>query len=194
MKHPRKALSILLLFVTPLVLSGIITTIPEGDVVTLISQSPTRVSVLSYEDHALLNIVGDDAFHYRAENESWDGDGSELTPYIIEGYNFSLDTVCITLTNISVYFEIRDCFFSSATVPSLSDGLQFVNVTHASIVDSIFENKSTSIWMIDSHNAIIDNCTIRDGTSSGVYIGDSNAVLVNECDISSNSHNISMII
>ncbi|MHA2179133.1 MAG: right-handed parallel beta-helix repeat-containing protein [Candidatus Thorarchaeota archaeon] len=190
MKQVRKAILFVFLLVTPLLLAGVISPVQMENVTLRVLESPSKTMTLSYVDHGVINLVGDDAFHTLAGTELWDGDGSETTPYIIEGYNFSIDGTCITLTNVSVYFEIRDCYFSYNTSAYSGNGLSFTNVTHASIVDSIFEGVFFGIWLSWSHNAIIDNCTIRDSPSSGIFLTNTNNGYVNECDISTNSHAI----
>ena len=108
MKHASEALVFMILLVTPLLLSGVISpVISEAEIQV---QNPMKISTPSYEDHDPIWIYNDTAFDDMASAEGWIGDGSPGDPYVIEGYNITTDEVAIDIYDVTVSFEIRDCY------------------------------------------------------------------------------------
>jgi parallel beta-helix repeat protein len=183
LKHARKAILALTLLVMPLLLAGVVTQIPTSDVEVESLSKPVKLMMPSYEEHTSITVWNDTAFHTLAGSELWDGDGSDTSPYIIEGYNFSIDGDCITLINVSLYFEIRGCYFSSNTTFYNGYGLNFFNVTHATIVDTFFVNKMVGVQLSQSPNGVVQNCTFFDISWTAIMLYESNGVLADDCSI-----------
>jgi parallel beta-helix repeat protein len=64
----------------------------------------------AYVSHEPFNITSDADF----EIQSWPGNGSATTPYIIENLNITAkNSTCIWIINTTSYFVIRNCLFKS---------------------------------------------------------------------------------
>ena len=112
----RKTLSIAIVF---LIIAGGLT----------FFNATTPQTASAYTPHDPISIEGDVDFAAQAQSEGWPGDGSEVDPYIIEGYEInstSWDAIEIDSTN--VYFVIRDVKIGSG-------GIFFYNVQKAIITD-----------------------------------------------------------
>ena len=102
MKIDRKLSSLL---VSILLVSLLLSFIPQTSInpeTTLRGVVPTGIEnpVVSGSPHGSITIDGNGDFKLIAEAESWDGDGSEETPYIIEGFDFDrggTDGSCIDI-------------------------------------------------------------------------------------------------
>ncbi|MFX0209735.1 MAG: right-handed parallel beta-helix repeat-containing protein [Candidatus Hodarchaeota archaeon] len=118
----------------------------------------------SLTDHNPINIDGNGAFHSLAQNESWPGDGSLESPYIITGFNITNSTgssafPLVEIRNTNLYFNLSFCIFEGG-----SYGLALSNVT----------------------NALIQNNTIR--YSLGDY-GEGDGIVLNSCSFNEISNN-----
>ncbi|MFW9849300.1 MAG: nitrous oxide reductase family maturation protein NosD [Candidatus Thorarchaeota archaeon] len=145
---------------------------------------PNGVSLVSYEERGPLTINNDSHLLDLVSTYSWSGSGQEGTPYVIEGYNITSDWNCLVIGNVSLYFEVRDCYFDSVSAtPYLSYGIIFQNVTHGTIVDSFITNKNHGIWLNASPSNAVQNCTIWECSGNGVDISISNYTIVDESTI-----------
>ena len=163
MNHARKALVFMIVLVTPLLLSGVIIPVFQEDAKSVVTKSPVKVSLPSYESIMPLWIYSDFDMENYASALSWEGDGSPSTPYIIEGYSIINNTNCIDIIDVSLAFEIRNCYIDSTSGVS-GDGIFIENATQAAIFDTVVVNKSESIKVWDTPEPYIDNCTIIGGT------------------------------
>ena len=185
MKPARKSLTLIILLITPLLLSGVITS-PVNEVGTSLIQSLTKISTPSYDSHDPIVILNDTAFDEMASLESWDGDGSPGTPFIIDNYNITSDGMCIDIRNTIRAFEIRNCYLSS--ISGLGGaGIYINNVTQAAIVDTFVLTKYWSIDIVNTPAPYIENCTIHDGYT--IYLYKCTGATITECDIYDNTGN-----
>ncbi len=123
---------------------------------------------LAYTTHDAIRIFNNTDFMWQAGNESWAGDGSEETPYIIQGYNITEDaTASIEIRDVTVYFEIRDCYVR-ATNPNIG-GVVLYNVTHGHLEDCIIMDKNTGLELDYCDGLSIVNCTM-DNNADGITL------------------------
>ena len=181
MEHARKAILTIIALVMPLLLSGMLGQYSMENASQVIL-APNRVSFPSYETYSPIAIINDTDFHDVASAESWDGTGEEGSPYIIEGYNITTDSDCINFINVSLYFEIRDCYLDS-TNPYNGYGVYFQNVSHGLVVDTFVTNKGSGIWLTESSHNTIQNCTVFKCQSDGIDITNSPHNLVDESTV-----------
>ena len=86
-------------------------------------------TTINYIDHG--PIVIENNSELAAASTS--GSGTEIDPYIIEGFNFTTDNGnAITITGITDFLEIRDCYFLNCLA---SVTLHFSS--HISFLDNI---------------------------------------------------------
>jgi len=187
MKQARKASVFLILLLIPLLLAGVLHPAIniEGDVT--VSPIPTKVSTPSYDSHDPIVILNDTAFDEMASLESWDGDGSPGTPYIIDSYNITSDGTCIKIRDTVRAFEIRNCYVSSISNSPGIIGIQINNVTQAAIVDTFVLNKYWSIDIVNTPAPYIENCTIHDGYT--IYLYKCTGATITGCHIYDNTGN-----
>jgi len=136
--------------------------------------------ILSYENHGVISINNDTDLIAQAADEMWEGDGSSDTPYLIQGYNINNDThLSIEITDVSLYFEIRDCLISSA--PAISaGGVEISNVTHGSIENCLIANKNTGLGISDSVGFSVVNCTMNNNAAAAT-VENSNHTTFSDC-------------
>jgi len=109
MKHAK----LILFFALVLVMSitstnssdGVFTDNIESEGINL----PTIDFEVSYEEHSPITIYDDSDFETQAASEEWDGEGTELSPYLIQGYNITDSFGGFSINDVSLYFEIREC-------------------------------------------------------------------------------------
>ncbi|TFG97510.1 right-handed parallel beta-helix repeat-containing protein, partial [Candidatus Thorarchaeota archaeon] len=179
MQHAQKALVFLILLVTPLLLAGAITPATYNGVQK--TQTPVKISLPSYEDISPILIYNDFDMDNYASALSWDGDGSPATPYIIEGYSIVNDTNSIWIQDVTLSFEIRNCYISSETGVS-DDGIFIENVTQAAIYDTVVVNKTHLINLWDTPDIYIENCTVSEGVW-GIELYNCSGATIADCDI-----------
>ncbi|TFH06650.1 MAG: hypothetical protein E4H14_10345, partial [Candidatus Thorarchaeota archaeon] len=141
---------------------------------------PNEKVMLSYESHDTIHIMNDTDFENQATDESWLGDGSSDTPYLIQGYSINNDThLSIEIIDVSLYFEIRDCTITSAT-PQNAGGVSITNVTHGKIENCLIAYKNTGLGIHDSTEFSIVNCTMNNN-AAGATVENSNHTTFSEC-------------
>jgi len=144
--------------------------------------SPETGFELSYSIHAPINIVNDTDFADQGAIEQWEGDGSEGSPYILEGYNITDASQGIRIVNVTKYFEIRNCLVNDTT--GMRDGgIMLLNVTHGKVIDCVVSNMWIGISIEKAPGCIIDNCTVYNSDSRGIQVDFSNYTTVNDCEV-----------
>lgn len=97
-----------------------------------------KISSVVYEDHGHISIIGNAAFNSQATTESWPGDGTESSPYIIDGLSISSTGIYDTLIEIrdtDVYFRISNCLLVDG-----ANGIGFSDVENGQISYNIISN------------------------------------------------------
>jgi len=112
-------------------------------------------SVVSYDPHSYIFIIGDDDLNATAVGEGWEGDGSSGNPFLIEGYEISDEEVLIYLEDTRYHVKILDC-----------------NLTY-----SLY-----AIYLENVTNVVIENCIING--YNGLGLSNVTGVDVFGCDIS----------
>ena len=106
--------------------------IPQDDNLLFLSSSfpaPMNITGTTYSTHSRITITSNTEFLSTRDSEVWDGNGTELDPIIITGYNFTETTGdLISISNTDLYFEIHANYFK---VPTQNhDGINLSNVTN----------------------------------------------------------------
>ena len=199
MKHARKALAMLFLFVTPLLLSGVFAPAINEEAKATLHATPTGVSIPSYETITPLMAFNDSDLSNYASALSWEGNGMPDDPYIIEGYNITSDMESILIMDVSLAFEIRGCYLSSVSGDA-GMGIYIYNATQAAVIDTIFQDKSfammahnvsvlvvqnctftdvqTNLHLLECPGALVDDCSFYDSVSEGIYLFQSNDTVI----------------
>jgi len=104
---------------------------------------------------APITVTSDDEFNTTV----WSGSGTEGDPYLVENLNITTNGICANIANVTKHFEIRNCFFASASAP-YSNGIQLRNVTNGAVKNCIIRWKIAGIVCDTLNNSIISENTI----------------------------------
>lgn len=132
------------------------------------SSAQTAASVSTQYE---IMIDGDTDFNTTANEKNWSGDGTPLSPYIIDGI---ITTGEIIIHNTNVYFQLRNSLFSGGS------GIHLYNVTNANISSNTIVNNNYGIYFEFSDNNILYGNKIANNTWEGIYLRKSgNNTIVN---------------
>jgi parallel beta-helix repeat protein len=127
-----------------------------------------------YSIHDPIYINGNDDF--TSENGVTGGSGSSSDPYIISGWEINASFQDgITIRNVSVFFEIKQCYVHSGGIKK--DGIVFINVTNGNISNNIItKNRNGTIfktqdwpWKENSSKNYIYNNNITNNLRDGIH-------------------------
>ena len=125
----------------------------QGSIESIVEQNETYQ--VSYTSHSPIVINSNAGF----ESQGWPGNGSAISPYIIEGYNITDNSVCIDISTTDAYFEIRNCIISAPTWSGQA-GIQFDQVGHGTIRDCLIQRHYWTVLYFDSYSCNLVNNTI----------------------------------
>ncbi|MFX0207728.1 MAG: nitrous oxide reductase family maturation protein NosD, partial [Candidatus Hodarchaeota archaeon] len=133
------------------------------------------ISNHSNNSHAPIKISSDDDFSVVAMS----GDGSRLTPYIIQGWNITTnDSTGIWIYNTTMNFVIQDCWLESN---HSSYGIWLENVTSgtAALVNNTCRNNVIGIYLSNTEDSLaINNTCYRN--KYGIFFNNSrNSIIMN---------------
>ncbi len=141
---------------------------------------------LSNEVHVPIRILNDSQLLTQAENEMWEGDGSESTPFIIDAYNISSETIGIQVCDVSLYFMIRDCYLESVGgkfSEGVSEGILLNNVSHGIVRGTTVTGMKYGIHISINCTVNIEGCTITDCTIAAIHIIASDNCRIDNCEL-----------
>jgi parallel beta-helix repeat protein len=127
-------------------------------------------------------ISHDDDF----ESLGFEGNGTEVSPYLIEDLSISIDgsseTICIKIVSTSLYFIIQNCELSSSD-PQSGTGIYLEKVVNGRVENCSFNTLVLGIWALKSQECVLLNSTINN-LSTGIYITQSSWFTVVSNEIS----------
>lgn len=133
----------------------------------------------AYTTRATITIDGNSQF--TSENGVTGGFGTEIFPYIIEGWDITgSSSSSIRILNTDAHFIIRNCILHDAD----DYGILFNDVTNGEIDSCTIYNANLGIAFISSSNCIITDCNIYDNTAGGILLTDLFGPGCSECVIS----------
>ncbi len=137
---------------------------------------------LAYVPHDAVEIHNNQDMIDQATAESWPGDGSKETPYVITGYSFNQDTQPLRIWNTDLYW-----IFTGNLVTSDGEGQQcgcwIENVTNGVLTDNEINTRHTGLYIMDIENFNLTDNIIHGNQAFGIEIIDG-AV---GCNISGNT-------
>jgi len=131
-------------------------------------------------DHLPIVITCDSNF----TEQGWPGDGSVAHPFIIENIRIFTNTSCISISNTTVYFIIRNCELESYWFESTGLGynaIELINVENGLIEDCDIDGNAACILLVDCENTNMTSNNIQSQQSQSIY-----AIRVDSCAFSSN--------
>jgi parallel beta-helix repeat protein len=133
---------------------------------------------IKYIAHSPIEIYNDSAF----VTYGFEGDGSETTPYLIEGFEFNItNDIGIHIVGTTKHFIIRDCFFNDSTNGDNNYGIYIVFTASDTCIieNNIIENAFIGISVSNSPSALIKNNTLYD-SAYGISVSSSNSAIITE--------------
>ena len=159
MKHVK--IAVCLLFVSVLLVS-VMVPLTNPTTNSEMTHSISRTSVLSYESHDYFYIHNDSELTATAAAESWEGNGSPETPFLIQGYEINPMIEDIHIENTRLHFKILDCNISGAL-----GGIALENVTNGVIQNCLFTNNEYGIYLRNDTGIDILECNFSVPDSYG---------------------------
>ncbi|MFW9990960.1 MAG: nitrous oxide reductase family maturation protein NosD [Candidatus Odinarchaeota archaeon] len=135
-----------------------------------------KMTSTQYTSHGIIYIDGNGDFLAQAASEKWTGDGSHSNPIIISDYSIStglwLDNL-IDVRNTDLFFRITNC--------NLMDGFRSIyleNVSNAEISSNSVSIPEYGIVVHSSHSVAITGNTIADCLLKGIFLYQSDNLVV----------------
>ncbi|MFQ5980581.1 MAG: nitrous oxide reductase family maturation protein NosD [Candidatus Heimdallarchaeota archaeon] len=174
----------LLLVQAPQPIQGTTAPPTDGGRVSL-AYSPLNPSIVAYTPHDPISIDGNSDFNAQAIAEEWSGDGTAVTPYVIEALEITgpPDTDLITIGNTDVHFQIR-----RSLIVGGGRGVVLANVTNGDFLgNSVTDNDVSGISLSNSRdNALINNTVVNTG-AFGIFLENSRACILSGNTVASSS-------
>lgn len=122
--------------------------------------------VSAYTPHDPIYIDGN--VDFTEENGVLEGSGTEIEPYIIEGWEIDAKaSEGIKIKNTTVHFIIKNCMVHGGNT---YNGISFYNVTNGKIESSTCHNNSNGIYFEKSSNNMISASNIHNNSNAGIYL------------------------
>ena len=141
----------------------------------------TPVRALSYTPHDYIFIVGDAALEAQAAAESWPGDGSSGTPFLIQGYEFYNMESLILLADTRLHVRIVDCNLTFA-----ESAIFLSNTSNVEVENCIINDAYYGVVMVNVTGINLTNCNVVVHPTlgmNGIYAEDTIDCTVASCDI-----------
>jgi len=141
---------------------------PQIDIgtVQVVSSSSESVNIIDIADttpHAPINISSNQDFIA----QGWPGNGTQIDPYMIEGFQIEGGSSCINISSTNVFFIIRRCVLER-DYSGRGYCIYLDNVTNGAIRECIIQSNERGIFLRASDSCSIENCQI-DVQVLGVY-------------------------
>jgi parallel beta-helix repeat protein len=134
-------------------------------------------------DHAPIRINNDAELISMAALEGWSGDGSEYTPYSINGLSIDAGSATsgIYIGNVSLYFQITESIVmnSSLVSPSIPEGAMTIfNSSNGMVYNCTFDQCDFGIIVWNSTNIMIHMNLMNSNVFAQFYISGSDDVVI----------------
>lgn len=148
-------------------------------------------SIVAGTPHNPIYIDGDSNFSATASAEGWSGNGSSLNPYIIDGLDIDLGGTSgrgISISNTRVYFVIRDCSLTGASVDP-GCGIYLYNVSNGDLINNMCIGNYVGIFLESSTSNSLskNNCTSNSVNIYLTWFSDFNTLSDNTCTSDTNA-------
>ncbi len=137
-------------------------------------------TVSAYTPHGPITITSDADF----ASQGWPGNGTESNPYVVEGLSIAAGGNCISISDTTVCFVIRDCLLTGG---NSGDGVSLENVIRGRVEGCVISEKSNGVYLVHSSNNSVVNNTISHNDGDGVLVFNSSTNSVVNNTISDNS-------
>ncbi len=138
-----------------------------GSVNNTVSIEPTKNYTESYVHHDQIWIQSNEEFSIQAAAESWAGDGSAESPYVITGYLFDCVTQPLRIWHTTVHWIFTENeIFGVGT--GIQCGIWIDNVTHGSIINNEIHNRHSGLVIASVKAFVVSGNYIHDCWGNGI--------------------------
>jgi parallel beta-helix repeat protein len=155
----------------------------------MISQSSDKthqrtISALSYENHEPIRIENNSQLISIAAAEDWNGTGTVLDPYVIQGFNITKNSShLIWISNVNLSLSILDCVLRSNDMIDPWAGIYLESCENVFIANCRISNLTKGIYIDKSKQVVVDTCRVFDCGERGMQIWASSFCWVKYCDV-----------
>lgn len=145
-----------------------------------VNDGSTTAATIAATGHLPIVISDDSNF----TEQGWSGDGTAAHPFVIENLQILTNISCISISNTTSYFIIRNCELVSYWFESVGIGynaIELINVENGLIEDCYIDGKASCVFLYKCENTNVTNNNIESSQSQSIY-----AIDVNNCDFSGN--------
>lgn len=125
----------------------------------------TSTNITAFSPHSPILIMTDASF----VSQGWPGNGTQLSPYVIESLEISTEDTGIEILNTNAHFVIRNCTLSSPIFGE-GTGIHIENAHNGRIVNCTISSLDTGIYVRASDYCSITNNTVSECSSNGVEL------------------------
>jgi parallel beta-helix repeat protein len=147
------------------------------------SYGPESGSNTAYTPHDAILIDGNAEMVAQATSESWPGNGTEVSPYLITGYYFYDLTHSIAINNVDVFWSVVGNEIDGSGSHDTWCGIQVDTSSNGLISQNLFHRRYRGIDIIDVANITITGNTVEDNLLHGI----GSEGFINGCVISDNT-------
>ncbi|MFW9805853.1 MAG: right-handed parallel beta-helix repeat-containing protein [Candidatus Thorarchaeota archaeon] len=140
---------------------------------------------LAYSEHSPINITSNAEFLDQKNANGWAGNGTRLSPFIIDGYNITYSGYSIAITNVSYHFTIQNCYFKNSSIIQTDPydiGIYLFDVSQCTIFNNTcVDKKDAAVFVESSHCNVTENTFLGNGQGA-VFRNSSCDVRYNELE------------
>lgn len=137
---------------------------------------------LAYTHHNAIWIQSNQEMNDQATAESWPGEGTAESPYIISGYLFDQDTQPIRIWNTDLFWILTGCLIESDGTDQQC-GTWLDGVINGVITGNEFRYRHAGMYILNVENTNITENEIHDNLGYGMEFGG----WIKECNVSYNT-------
>jgi parallel beta-helix repeat protein len=144
--------------------------------------SPIDSFELAYTPHDAIWIQSNEEMIDQADDESWPGNGSAESPYMITGYSFNQDTQPLRVWNTDLFW----IFTGNLVDSDLTDqqcGTWLDNVKNGVVTENEFRNRHAGMYILNVENVNITDNLIHSNLGYGMEFGG----WIKSCNVSYNT-------
>ncbi|MFW9788239.1 MAG: nitrous oxide reductase family maturation protein NosD [Candidatus Thorarchaeota archaeon] len=143
---------------------------------------PVRQFGLAYTPHDVIWIQNNQELIDQADAESWPGEGTAESPYVISGFSFDQDTQPVRIWNTDLYWIFTGNLIDS-DLTGQQCGTWIDNVKNGVISGNVIRHRHAGMYVLNVENFNITDNEIHDNLGYGMEFGG----WIKSCNVSGNT-------
>ena len=182
--RPQKGMMLALMLILSLGALGISAIFSNSDIVGMNDRTLELKEEfeLAYTPHDAIEIHDNQDMIDQAADESWPGNGSPETPYVITGYSFNQDTQPLRIWNTDLYWTFTGNLIDS-DLSGQKCGTWLDDVENAVISGNTFRHRHAGMYILNVENVNITDNSIYENLGYGLEFGG----WIKACNVSGNT-------